>query len=146
MRRRRRIDAVYRELRPGEREGAVPMATWSERGFGHWPPVTDSYHGTVRVYESSSVSPHIWLAIDENHMVLTDPTPGEAHAHLSIVEAHEVHAYLGRAIRHTMGQSRLEHFLRGHPAWTWMPTLDGPLKPLWPVYKWYAWWRERRDC
>lgn len=123
------------------------QATLSQRGFAHWPPVVeDDYRGTVRVYESSSVVPHVWLAVEENPRVLTQPEPGQGHAHLSIAQAHEVHTYLGRAIRHSMGQSRLEHFLRGHPAWTWMPTLDGWLKPLWPVYKWRAWWQERRDC
>lgn len=26
-----------------------------------------------------------------------------------------------------------------------MPTLKGPLRPLWPLYRRWSWWRERRD-
>lgn len=115
----------------------------SERGFGHWPAVRDDYRGQVRVYESSSATPHIWLSIEENPLVLKIQAPGQGHAHLSIEQAREVRYQLGRAIHHTKGPSRLEHLLRGHAAWTWMPTLDGWLRPLWPLYKRYAWWKDR---
>lgn len=41
--------------------------------------------------------------------------------------------------------SKLWNFVRRKPAWMWMPTFKGPLRPLWPLYKRWAWWRERRD-
>lgn len=115
----------------------------SERGCGHWPAVKDDYSGRVRVYESSSVEPHVWLAIEENPEVLRFPTPGQGHAHLTIEQAREVRYQLGCAIRVTRGQSSLEHFLRGHGMHTWIPTLGGWKRPLWPIYKRYAWWKDR---
>lgn len=30
------------------------------------------------------------------------------------------------------------------PAWTWMPTLKGPLRVFWPLYRRWSWWREGR--
>jgi hypothetical protein len=39
---------------------------------------------------------------------------------------------------------RLIRKLLGKPPY-WMPTLDGPLRPLWPLYKAHVWRQELKD-
>jgi hypothetical protein len=70
---------------PNENEEIVLMtktpdhlvATSTDRGFKHLPPIAGSYGGQVRVYESSAAThPYIWLNVDEAtlHLTVEDAT------------------------------------------------------------------------
>ena len=75
--------------------------TRSERGFKQMEPITCDYGTGIRVHESSAAeAPHIWLALNEDSTVLTKPTPGQAHAHLSLEAAEQLRDQLDWLIEH----------------------------------------------
>lgn len=66
----------------------------SERGFKHLRPIEMDYpkKTTIRVYESSSVEPAIWLATAQGpyNLIAGEPlatAEDETHAHLTLEEA-----------------------------------------------------------
>ena len=79
----------------------VEILTRGDRGFhGYGSPLTDSYGGTLEVYESSAAcAPHVWLKIDCSKWLTTcKEEPGAAFAHLSLGQAHALCARLEKWI------------------------------------------------
>lgn len=72
----------------------IAEPTYTDRGFAHWEPVEADREITVRIYESSSADPHVWMVVEDGlgHV----PT-----AHLGLEAARAVRDTLDAAIKHT---------------------------------------------
>lgn len=69
----------------------------SSRGFDYFEPFKTSYGHELRVYESSSVEPSIWLAVDATNNK-NGNEPVELHAHMSLEEAERLRDQLTHLI------------------------------------------------
>lgn len=84
-------------------EGATPTEpVVTDRGFRHLPPVSSTYGGHARVYESSAaLGPHVWLACVAPSQLNDPASPAvETHLHLTLAGAAALRDQLDYLVQH----------------------------------------------